>query len=123
MSDLSKKWIGAGLLVLSFGIIAFGCLPADTPDRITYFSRETASLSLSLLPHLSANDLTNRGNADELAELPGVGPATAEAILYERQKNGLFIYAEDLTAVKGIGEKKLGQIRPMLTFASGESEE
>jgi competence protein ComEA len=39
------------------------------------------------------------------AELTGVGPALAEAIVADRQANGSFASAEALTRVKGIGTR------------------
>ena len=39
------------------------------------------------------------------AELTGVGPALAEAIVADRKANGNFATAEALTRVKGIGER------------------
>lgn len=46
----------------------------------------------------------NTADADTLAaELTGVGPALAAAIVSDRQANGLFPTAESLTRVRGIG--------------------
>jgi competence protein ComEA len=39
------------------------------------------------------------------AELTGVGPALAEAIVRDRTENGNFASAEALTRVKGIGDR------------------
>jgi competence protein ComEA len=39
------------------------------------------------------------------AELTGVGPALAEAIVADRSANGTFASAEALTRVKGIGSR------------------
>jgi competence protein ComEA len=48
----------------------------------------------------------NTANAETLArELNGVGPALAEAIIREREENGAFTSADDLTRVRGIGER------------------
>ncbi|MBB3151158.1 competence protein ComEA [Paenibacillus endophyticus] len=49
----------------------------------------------------------NRASASELDALKGIGPAKAEAIVEDRQKNGKFTSIEDLLRVKGIGEKLL----------------
>ncbi|MFK7918133.1 MAG: helix-hairpin-helix domain-containing protein [Ilumatobacter sp.] len=49
----------------------------------------------------------NRASASELEALPGVGPATAAAIIAERDRNGPFVSAEDLERVPGIGPAKL----------------
>ena len=54
----------------------------------------------------------NSASAEELAELPGVGPALAERIIEFRKKNGPFRRAEDLLKVRGIGEKSFQKIRP-----------
>lgn len=48
----------------------------------------------------------NRATATELEELPGVGPATAQKIIDDREANGPFAKPEDLMRVPGIGAKK-----------------
>ena len=53
----------------------------------------------------------NRATADELDALPGVGPATAKAIIDHRTKNGRFRTVDDLLEVRGIGEAKLADLR------------
>lgn len=54
----------------------------------------------------------NLASASELEILPGVGPATAKAIIAYREKNGAFNSVEDLLNVRGIGPAKLGEILP-----------
>jgi competence protein ComEA len=56
----------------------------------------------------------NRASASELEALPGVGPATAEKIVSEREANGPFTSPEDLMRVPGIGEKKFEAMREMV---------
>lgn len=53
----------------------------------------------------------NTATVDELQALSGVGPSTAQAIVDDREKNGLFASAEDLMRVSGIGEKKFAKIK------------
>jgi competence protein ComEA len=57
----------------------------------------------------------NRATAGELDELPGVGPATALAIVAHREANGPFASVDDLEQVRGIGPAKLEAIRPLVT--------
>ncbi len=56
----------------------------------------------------------NTATADELEALPGVGPATAAAIIDYRQRNGPFHSVDDLAQVRGIGDAKLAQLRDLV---------
>lgn len=53
----------------------------------------------------------NTADASELDTLPGVGPATAEAIIVEREENGPFASPEDIKRVSGIGDKKFEDMK------------
>lgn len=55
-------------------------------------------------------DLNTAGQA-ELESLPGVGPATARAILEERARRGGFRSPRDLLRVPGIGERRFAELR------------
>lgn len=57
----------------------------------------------------------NRATATEMDGLPGVGPATATAIVTERQRNGPFLSVDDLQRVPGIGPARLASIRDLVT--------
>jgi len=57
----------------------------------------------------------NTATAVELEELPGIGPKTALRIVEWRKEHGKFQRVEDLMAVKGIGEKKMAQLKPLIT--------
>jgi competence protein ComEA len=57
----------------------------------------------------------NRATAAELDALPGVGPATAAAIIAYRAQHGPFPTVDALGDVKGIGSAKLEQLRPLVT--------
>jgi len=56
----------------------------------------------------------NSATADELMTLPGVGDATARAIIEERERGGPYSSVEDLMRVSGIGEKKLARLQGLI---------
>lgn len=56
----------------------------------------------------------NLAGIDELDTLPGIGPATAQAIVEDREANGRFASTEDLMRVSGIGEKKFEKLASLI---------
>jgi competence protein ComEA len=52
---------------------------------------------------------------EELDELPGVGPITAQKIVDYRAEHGPFASVEDLDAVPGIGPTRIEQLRDLVT--------
>ena len=56
----------------------------------------------------------NSASADELARLPGVGPAKAKAIIEHRNEEP-FRTPEELRKVKGIGEKLYDRLKDQIT--------
>lgn len=65
----------------------------------------------------SSNTLIDLNSASsiELDALPGVGPATAKAIIDYRTSQGKFSRVEDLLNVAGIGPAKLAALRDLVT--------
>lgn len=57
----------------------------------------------------------NTAGAQELEQLPGIGPVTAASIIAYREANGPFATIEEITLVSGIGEGKLAEIRDLVT--------
>jgi competence protein ComEA len=57
----------------------------------------------------------NAATSEELQQVPGIGPATAEKILQTRKSYGSFKSVDDLLAIKGIGKKRLDKMRKYLT--------
>src|SRR6202171_3448636 len=57
----------------------------------------------------------NTANSEELQEVPGIGPVTAEKILQMRKSYGAFKSVDDLLSIRGIGKKRLEKMRKYLT--------
>lgn len=78
------------------------------------------SLSLGLSSGAMAQQVApinvNTADAELLTELPGIGPSRAEALIKERDANGAFENADDLTRISGIGEATVDNIRDEIEF-------
>ena len=57
----------------------------------------------------------NTASVMELETLPGIGPATAAAIVDHRDQHGPYASVDDLEAVRGIGPAKVEAIRDLVT--------
>ena len=110
---------GAILLVVLIAFITIG-----HPSSLIFEEKNTQHSAYAALTvtypessESSSSSLLNINTADalELMTLPGVGEATAKAILDYRREHGLFRSTEELIHVTGIGEKKLEEILPYIT--------
>lgn len=127
-----------GVYVLSAGsrvddvlAVAGGALPGADLDRVNLASpvrdgmRVFIPLKGEAVPGVVAGDTAdqaqsgpfdiNTADAKQLESLPGVGPATAAAIVEHRSRTGAFRSVEDLLEVRGIGEAKLETLRSQVT--------
>ncbi len=66
------------------------------------------------LPSPSAPLDLNSATAAQLEALPGIGPSLAGAIVAERERTGGFRSVDDLRRVRGIGDSRFAQIRPLV---------
>lgn len=62
----------------------------------------------------------NRVGVEDLVMIPGIGPATAAAIVNHREERGRFRAIRELIAVRGIGEKRLQELKRHLTLDTGQ---
>jgi competence protein ComEA len=58
----------------------------------------------------------NRATVQQLDTLPGVGPVTAQRILDWRVRHGRFTAVEQLREVEGIGERRFGQLKGLVSW-------
>ncbi len=57
----------------------------------------------------------NTATADQLEQLPGIGPARALAIVEDRRRHGRYRAIEDLARVRGIGAATVSRLRTLVT--------
>ena len=59
----------------------------------------------------------NTATPEELARVPGIGPARAEAIVRLRDRVRAFRHVDDILRVRGIGRMTIRAMRPYLALA------
>ena len=99
------------------------CMAAGAAMLLCFAARSTAMTVPDSLPweppslEQTAEGSVNINTAglEELMTLPGIGEVRARAILENREANGPFVYPEDLTRVKGIGEGILAGLLDQIT--------
>jgi competence ComEA-like helix-hairpin-helix protein len=71
-----------------------------------------------VLTESSGPELININTATlaQLDTLPGIGPVLGQRIIDYREANGPFTSLSQLLLVEGIGEKRLGDILPLITI-------
>jgi competence protein ComEA len=123
----------AGARVIDAVTVAGGPLPEASLDAINLAAPLVDGLRLyvprvgevvaAVAPGVVAPGVTatsgpvdlNRATVAELDGLPGVGPATAAAIVEHRERAGPFASVDDLEAVPGIGPAKLAALAGLVT--------
>jgi competence protein ComEA len=83
---------------------ATAAAPAGSATAAPGAAAGTPSLPLNL----------NTATPEQLDELPGVGPATAQKILQYREEKGGFGSVEELGEVPGIGDVRLAALRDLV---------
>ena len=58
----------------------------------------------------------NTATAAQLDTLPGVGPSLAAAIVGERGRRGGFTSVDQLRSVRGIGDKRFADLKPLVSI-------
>ncbi|KKO49280.1 competence protein ComEA [Arsukibacterium sp. MJ3] len=82
----------------------FAAKPGATLDKATVNARQQQKLNI------------NKASAEQLEAVPGIGKAKAEAIVSYVQTNGPIKSQQQLTEVKGIGDKLAAKVAQYLTF-------
>jgi competence protein ComEA len=78
--------------------------PVDTPKSPSGLPVAKSNVRLDL----------NHATVEDLQRLPGIGEVLARRVVEARRSKGSFSTVEELLEVKGIGEKKLERLRPLI---------
>ena len=97
----------AALLVLTGGCVKL-------PRRAARVGDKASPLSVAPERARPIRISINHATRQELAELPGIGPALAERIVEHRERYGPFRRPAHLMIVRGISERRFHQLRPLL---------
>ena len=79
--------------------------PKETAPKATQPKKEEVTFPVNI----------NTATARELDALPGIGEVIAQRIIDYRNAHGPFQSVDELINVKGIGEKKLADLKPYAT--------
>ena len=79
--------------------------PKETTPKATQPKKEEVTFPVNI----------NTASARELEALPGIGEVIARRIIDYRNAHGPFQSVDELINVKGIGEKKLAELKPYAT--------
>ncbi len=102
-------------LLVGVGVIAYKKM-FPTGDLSISFARPSgATPSNNAFPANKKININN-ASADELMSLKGVGKVLAERIVEYRMKKGLFISADDIKNVPGIGDKLFSSIKDSISL-------
>jgi competence protein ComEA len=74
----------------------------------------TLCAPINLLGAISVN--VNTATAEQLQQVKGIGPKTADKIVDYRENHGQFSTLDELRNIKGIGEKSLEKMAQFMTL-------
>lgn len=110
VDDLARAGVPARTIDAIRGMVTVVPPPAPAPEpKAKAAAREQPRVATA--PRAAGPVNLNEASAKELETLPGIGPATSEAIIAGRP----YASVDDLARVKGLGRAKIDAIRGLVT--------
>lgn len=118
----SRLWLRRGDQIFVGALVAAGLLFIGVHwMRLSNWGRQTVEIErLPAAQYQYAVDV-NSATWVEWAQFDGIGESLAKRIVADREKNGRFREIDELLRVKGIGPKKLEQMRAYLTIEPAQA--
>jgi competence protein ComEA len=106
---------GADLAALNLAAPLVDGIQVLVPSRVTVGGMPSTGAGTGPGARSTSAVSLSSATVEELDELPGVGPITAQKIVDYRAEHGPFGSADDLDAVPGIGPTRIEQLRDLVT--------
>jgi competence protein ComEA len=115
MPTTSPTLFAAAIIVAALSLVALARVPAVSAPALPLRAARPAASTEGVQRLRDGQPLDlNRAGVGDLLLLPGVGPKLAARILEERDRREGFASVEQLAQVKGVGPKKLAQLRALV---------
>ena len=109
-----RKIIAALCLVVTLGYAAIVLLEVAIPPRAENYASIHSLGELPPIMCFAPDSVLNVGSAEELDAFPDIGEVLSQRIIDYREIWGDYRIPEDLTLVKGIGEKRMNGMMAVL---------
>jgi competence protein ComEA len=106
---------GADLAALNLAAPLVDGIQVLVPSRVAVRDLPSTGADTGAGASSAAATSLSSATVEELDELPGVGPITAQKIVDYRTEHGPFASVDDLDAVPGIGPTRIEQLRDLVT--------
>jgi len=107
---------GADLAALNLAAPLVDGIQVLVPSRVARVGGSSSAGGRPSAPGAPVAPISlSSATVEELDELPGVGPITAQKIVDYRAEHGPFASVDDLDAVPGIGPTRIEQLRELVT--------
>lgn len=122
MPARSPSLFAAAVVVSALALVALSRMPGSAPANEPLRPARAPATQEGATRLRAGEPLDlNRAALGDLLLLPGVGPKLAARIVEERARRGGFANVDQLAEVKGVGPKKLAQLRALVRITDPEA--